>query len=118
MPCACLLKFFIERLLIVFKFIPLNKTLPSEGSISLRETLPSVVLPLPDSPTMDNVSPLLSDNDTLSSAFTFTDPNKPVRAWKVTLIFSSFNNSFTIFHPLTNKTLYGPCPSQTLLGPH
>ena len=40
-------------------FSPLNSTSPDVGSISRRMQRPVVVLPLPDSPTRPNVSPVV-----------------------------------------------------------
>ena len=49
---------------------PLNCTSPDVGSISRRMQRPVVVLPLPDSPTRPNVSPVSIEKLTSSTART------------------------------------------------
>ena len=60
---------------------PRKSIRPPVGLMSLSAALPSVVLPLPDSPTIASVSPDCTSSDTPSSAFTATEPISPFRAW-------------------------------------
>ncbi|MBF8267079.1 MAG: hypothetical protein HW388_587 [Dehalococcoidia bacterium] len=61
---------------------PSKRTWPLVGLRSLRDALPRVVLPLPDSPTTARVSPLERVRETPSTALTGMELSSPFLAWK------------------------------------